>query len=155
MVIFPRSTARELFCRIPARLPKRNRRLGAVVVEFALIAPILALFVVGMLELGRAVMVREIVSNAARKGCRSGVLPGRNSTAITNDVNQVLQDNGIATAATLDIRVNGVPANAQTAKQGDQISLTVSIPFSAASWTGNFFLTSSSISSETLIMMRQ
>jgi len=44
---------------------------GAAAVEFALVAPILILLVVGIAEFGRAYNVQNSLSAAAREGVRS------------------------------------------------------------------------------------
>src|SRR5690606_32800631 len=54
------------------RLFRRNRR-GASAVEFALVAPIFVLFVFGMVEYGRMVMVQQVLTNASREGARRAV----------------------------------------------------------------------------------
>jgi Flp pilus assembly protein TadG len=130
--------------------------VAAVAVEFAVVLPFLAGLATGAFEVGRAIMVRQVLTDAARKGCRTGALPDRDNTAVTNDVNDILTDNGLKpTDATVTIQVNGVTANASTAQRNDQLSVKVSIPFAKAAWTPLFFFSSSSIESETLIMMRQ
>ena len=52
--------------------PKARR--GATIVEFALVAPLLFLVVIGMVEFGRMVMVQQILTNASREGARQGIL---------------------------------------------------------------------------------
>src|SRR5690242_11633030 len=110
-------------------IPRAGRRAVAAV-EFALVLPFIAVFVSGMAEIGRAIMVRHVLNDAARKGCRQGALPNRTSANITSDVNDILTDNGIASAnATVTIQVNGVTADAFTAVKGDKIPVKVCIPF--------------------------
>jgi len=46
------------------RRQKRSRRRGAALVEFAVIAPLFFLLVVGVIEFGRAMMVKQIITNA-------------------------------------------------------------------------------------------
>ena len=146
---------------IVARVPPvpnrpRSRRLAAAVVEFALIAPFLAVFVGGMSEIGRAIMVREVLNDAVRKGCRKGVLPNRTTTDITNDVTNILNDNSIPTTnVVITILVNGQAVDASTAVKGDQISLKVSVPFADVSWTPPIYLTGYALESVTLVMQRE
>jgi hypothetical protein len=124
--------------------------------EFAFVVPLLAILAVGAMEVARSLMVRQVLSDAARRGCRTAVLPSGSNASITQDVNEVLSDNGIdATAATLTILVNGQPVDPATAKQNDQISIKISIPFAAVSWTTPIFLNNGNIESETLVMLRQ
>ncbi len=50
-------------------IPSVKRR-GAAAVEFALVLPILLLFIGGSVEIGRAVMVQHVLEESARAGCR-------------------------------------------------------------------------------------
>jgi Flp pilus assembly protein TadG len=136
-------------------VPSRSRRAIAAV-EFAVLAPFLFVLAMGAFEVGRAIMVRQTLTDAARKACRTGALPGHANTDITSDINDILSDNNIPTsAATITILVNGQSADAATAQQGDQVSVKVSVPFSKVTWTPLFFFTNASVESEALVMMRQ
>jgi Flp pilus assembly protein TadG len=139
-------------------LPRRGRqkRKGAAVVEFALAAPLLATLVVGMFEVSRGIMVKQVLSDAARKACRTGIQPNKANTDITSEVNNILSDNNISSSgATITILVNGSAVDASTAQQNDQISVQVSIPVSKIYWAGTIFLPASAITSEAVVMMRQ
>lgn len=57
--------------RRPGRPPRSRRRAdqrGAALVEFALVLPLLALLVLGTVDLGRAFRLRTRLENAAREG---------------------------------------------------------------------------------------
>jgi Flp pilus assembly protein TadG len=126
------------------------------VVEFALLAPLLVSLVLGMFELARGLMVKEMLSDAAQKGCRTGVLPGKTNSDITSDVNNILADNGIAsTDVTTTIQVNGRTADLSTANPNDKISVKVAIPVAKVYWVGTVFLSAQSVESETVVMLRQ
>ncbi len=134
----------------------RSRRRASVLLEFAFVIPILATLGIGILEVARAVMVRQILSDAARKGCRTAVLPSGTTATATQDAKDVLTLNNISsTSATVTILVNGVSADASTAKMNDQVSVKVSIPFAAVSWTSPIFLKNNNVESVTLVMLRQ
>jgi Flp pilus assembly protein TadG len=135
---------------------KRTPRKGLAVVELAIIVPVLVFLTIGMIEVARGLMVKETLSNAARKGARTGILPTGTTASITADINQVLSDNKIDTNyATVTVMVNGKVADASTAVQHDQISVKVSVPVSKVAWITPLFLPGSDIESDTLIMMRQ
>jgi Flp pilus assembly protein TadG len=137
-------------------VPRTRRRSGAAAVEFALLAPLVAVIVVGMIETSRGLMVKGILSDAARKGCRTGIQPATTNAAITADVNDILTNNQINSAdATITILVNGAQVDASTAQQNDQISVKVSIPADKISWGVSLFLGGGKIESETVVMMRQ
>lgn len=50
-----------------------RRHAGQSMVEFAVLAPIFFLLLLGTIDLGRAVYVYNAISNAAREGARAGV----------------------------------------------------------------------------------
>lgn len=55
------------------RLQNRSRRSGTALVEFAFVAPIFFLFLLGIFEYGRYLFTMHVVYNAAREGCRYAV----------------------------------------------------------------------------------
>jgi Flp pilus assembly protein TadG len=142
----------------PACVPGsfRGKRSGAAAVEFALAAPVILFMIAGALEFSRAIMVKEILHDAARKSCRTAIRIDRDNTAVTTDINDILNDNKIdATQATITILVNGVAADVKTAKKNDQVSVKVSIPFSQVYWTTTIFLSGATVESETVVMWKQ
>ena len=48
----------------------RTKQKGTAAVEFALVAPLLCLAILGMIEIGRAIQVQAALTNAVREGCR-------------------------------------------------------------------------------------
>jgi Flp pilus assembly protein TadG len=134
----------------------RPKRPGVAAIELAMLAPLVAMLVLGTFELSRGLLVKQVLSDAVRKGCRTGIQPSTANAAIIADVNNILSDNNISSSgATITIKVNGVVVDASTAKQGDQISVKVSIPISQVFWAGTVYLSGSTIDSETIVMMRQ
>lgn len=85
------------------RVAKRNRRRGAVAVEFAIVAPVLVAIVFGMIQYGRAVEIQNQLQVAAREGARfasmdhTGMLAaGQTSNQkLTQDVKNFLSTYGI------------------------------------------------------------
>ncbi len=53
--------------------------------EFAIVAPIFFMMIMGMLELGRAVMVQQVITNASREGARVAVLDGAQAVGTVDD----------------------------------------------------------------------
>jgi Flp pilus assembly protein TadG len=131
-------------------------RPGLAAVEMAVIAPVLVFVTIGMLEMARGMMVKETLTDAARKGCRTAILPNTTNAAVTSDINAVLNNNNIsASYATVQILVNGAAADVSTAIRNDKISVKVSIPVSQVAWITPMFLPAKDIESETLVMMSQ
>ena len=57
-------THRGTVCECPAR----GRREGSAMIEFAFVAPILFMLLLGIFELGRGLMVTELLTAASRIG---------------------------------------------------------------------------------------
>ncbi len=57
-------------------------RTGAAVVEFAVVAPLLFMLTLGLMEVSRMVMVKQLLINASREGARLAVLPGATSDEV-------------------------------------------------------------------------
>jgi Flp pilus assembly protein TadG len=92
---------------------KQQRRSGTAAVEFAVCAPFLFMMMMGMLELGRACMVKEILTDAGRKACRTGVYQGQTDAQVVQDCLNILNDNfGTTTAnlCTITIQVAAGPS---------------------------------------------
>lgn len=51
----------------------RTRRRGAVLVESAVVLPVVIIFLFGIFEYGRYLMTMQLLSNAAREACRYAV----------------------------------------------------------------------------------
>jgi Flp pilus assembly protein TadG len=130
-----------------ARRLRRSDRRGVAAVEFALVAPLFFLLVLGMLEFGRMVMVQQVLTNAVREGARVAVMDGATSDDVKATVRTYLSNALLpATDPVLD------PVDPKTAGYGDPMRVTVQIPFSQVSWLpapflikGNQQLTASAI----------
>ncbi len=85
----------------------RSRR-GQSLVEFALVVPILLLLLLGLVELGRAWMTRNIMTGAAREAVRIYVVPEGSDNAAKTRAWTVLAGAGITSAnATVVTADNG------------------------------------------------
>jgi len=130
--------------------PATGRRAVAAV-ELAVVLPFIVL---GMVEIGRGLSVKESLSDAAQKACRAGAQPGKTTAQAQAEVDNIMQDLGITGYSTA-ILVNGQQTDIKDAKHNDQISVKVSVPVSQVSWTTTFFLSAQDLESETVIMLRQ
>src|SRR5437016_8505187 len=72
---------------------QRTKRLGSAIAEFGFVCPLLALILLGMIELCRGTMVRVILSDAALKGCRTGIQRDKGNSDITLDCTNIMTDN--------------------------------------------------------------
>jgi Flp pilus assembly protein TadG len=109
----------------------RKQRRGAAAVEFAVVAPVFFLLVFGMIEYGRMVMVQQIVTNAAREGTRTAVLDGATTSSTQTAAINAMAAGNITIAAS---NVTVSPNPPSLAEYGDDVTVTVSVPFSQVSW---------------------
>jgi Flp pilus assembly protein TadG len=120
---------------------------GVAVVEFALIAPILLLILVGILDLGRAINAYVTVSNAAREGTHYLALhPTAAPSAIASVVHQRVVPLDPARVTVTSSYYNGSSFTAWPASPTmnpnptyTPVRVTVSYPWSAATFIGQFF----------------
>jgi Flp pilus assembly protein TadG len=114
-------------------------------VEFAIVAPIFFLVIIGIIEVGRALMVQQVLINASRAGARRAVMLSSSSSAVTSAVTEYTSGVGVSGVS---VSVSPDPA---TAAAGTAITVGASVSYSAVSWlpTARFMggktLTASSI----------
>jgi Flp pilus assembly protein TadG len=110
------------------RLSCRRNRSGVAVVEFAIVAPVFVLFVLGMIEVARGLMIQEVVINAAREGARAAVVDTSTSSSVTSTVQTYLTAANVpTTAATITVTI---PAT----RYNNYATVTVAVPYSKVSW---------------------
>ena len=120
----------------------KGRRLGASLVEFAFVAPILFVMVLAMIELGRACMVKELLTEAARQACRQSVLEGTSATTVQNTATNYVTSVGI-NGETAAITVNDQPlgsTNLATVPAYTEITVVVSVSASSVTWVSTLFV---------------
>jgi Flp pilus assembly protein TadG len=118
---------------LAANRTHRRTRRGAHLVEFALVAPLFFLFVLTIVDIGRGMMATSLLNNAARAGCRTGVLRGKANSDIQTAVTQTLNGQGMS-GTTLTVTVNGAVADASTANTKDLIAVSLSTPVANVTW---------------------
>ncbi|MBX3425837.1 MAG: pilus assembly protein [Pirellulales bacterium] len=113
---------------IGRRRTQRRHRRGASVVEFALVAPVFFMLLIGIIEVGRALMIQQVLVNASRVGARQAVVLTSSTDAVTSAVADYATGIGVAGVATT------VTPNPGTATAGTPITVTTSVDFSNVSW---------------------
>jgi Flp pilus assembly protein TadG len=151
-------------CRLQA--VRGRRRWGIAAVEMAIIMPVLGFMMLGMFEVSRAVMVKQMLTGAARKGCRTGILSPYGNNDIINDVTNVMRDNGLnstlfnpPSVGSVVITVTDPSGNTLSdsldAPIGSVVSVKVVVPISSVKWVSSYFLTNTMAESDTIVMMKQ
>lgn len=117
--------------KVLSRNAHRKRRRGAVVVEFAVIAPLLIMILMGIMEYGYVFLVQQSLTNAAREGCRIAVLQ---STTSDDTINARIAE--LMSAAGVDnytvVLTHADPAGDPTER------IEISVPYDSVSLTGFF-----------------
>jgi hypothetical protein len=86
-------------------------------------------------------MVAQLLTTAAREGCRVAVVQGATQTSVQNRVNAVLNGSGISVGTVTPTCPS--PYTWDAAPGGTAITVSLSVPYSQVSWLGTpFFLTS-------------
>ncbi len=133
--------------RAGARRDRRDRR-GAALVEFAVVAPVLFLIILGMIEVGRGVMVSQLLVNASREGARKAALTDMTTGEVTSFVEQYLTSVGVpVSGATITIKNQssagggfGTTSDLSTVPAGMGIEVSVEVTTASVSWlpTSNY-----------------
>jgi Flp pilus assembly protein TadG len=136
-----------------SRICRRKRR-GAAAVEFAIIAPLFFMMIIGMIEFGRIIMVEQVITNASREGARIGVLDpppgGTSAPLVTSTVNNYLTAAKISGAT-----ITMVPSEPSTAPYGGTVQVTVSVPYSSIGWVRSWFGNSAATFQASTTMRRE
>jgi Flp pilus assembly protein TadG len=126
------------------RFSKRNRR-GASAVEMAFIAPVFLTLTMGVIESSRLGMVAQMLTTAAREGCRVAVIDGMTQADVQNRIDAVLSGSGISVGTVTPTCPS--PYTWNSAPSGTAITVSMSVPFSRVSWLPTpFFLNGAQVS---------
>lgn len=104
-----------------------SRERGAAAVEFALVAPLLVLLVLGSIEFGWFFFSQANVANAAREGAREMAISNNVSTARTTAVNA---------AQPTPVKVSDVAILPSSCSPGTNAKVTITVVYDAL--TGMF-----------------
>ncbi len=126
-------------CRIAAK------RSGASAVEMAIVAPVFITLVLGQIEFARLGMVCQLMTTAAREGCRVAVVSGNTQTDVQDRVNAFLTVSGIS-VGTVTFTCPST-SSLQNAPRGTPIAISLSVPYRSVSWLGTpYFLNGATVS---------
>ncbi len=136
--------------RRPPFIRRDPHRRGTTLVEFAVVAPVFFLMVLGLIEFGRGMMVQALLTNAAQLGARAGSLDGSQASDVSTAVNNYLSAGGISGASS-----TVTPSPPSSALPGQDVKVQVSIPYSSISWLPTPAYLGSTTLSSTAIVQRE
>jgi Flp pilus assembly protein TadG len=115
---------------------KTRSERGQTAVEFALVIPVMLLFLLGIFQIGITYYNNESLDTSARDGARAGAIhTGSTPLQISNFVDAAVRANAVGlNTATTTLVVSSFcwlpPATAHTdCNQGDTIDVTVTYPW--------------------------
>lgn len=108
-------------------------RRGATLVEFALVSPILFVFMCCCFEFGRIAMMRASIANAAYEGARRASVPGSRADQAIQSATDVVSASGISSST---VTVNPTVFDASTR----DVTVTVSVRYVDNAWIPAMFI---------------
>ena len=128
-------------------------RRGAAIVEMAMVLPVFLLVLLGIIEFGRAMMVSQLITTAARDAGRLAIMGGSSNTEVEQTCRDFLVDTtGIATGdITVVINVTPAPGNPSpnnqiiSARVRDQVNVRIEVPFDKVSFVSGSYLTGTNL----------
>ena len=117
------------------RLPAERRR-GTAAVEMAMVLPVFIIAMLGIIELGRGIMVSQILENAAREAARMAILDNTTNAQVTTTAQSIMQNAANIAPGNVTVTINVAGSNSApltSANPGDLVTITVSVPFSSES----------------------
>ncbi len=123
---------------------------ASATVEFAMVLPILMLFLFGIIEFGRVLSVQHLLNTAAREGARTAVLPGADNAAVIAKINDVLSGAGMAYDA-----LQLTPADVSSAGRNDPVTVRVQVNYETVAWVGGIVPGFSGTQLQGVVVMRK
>ncbi len=117
----------------PPLRPSRRRRRGSILLEAALVLPVLLMVVFGAIEFGWAFYIKHSLQGAAYAGARAAIVPGATNSDVTSAVSLAMSRGGLSGANyNVDIKDGNTDTAATVSAmgEGDAILIEVNAPWS-------------------------
>ena len=109
-------------------------RKGVAAVEFAFVAPVFFLLVLGFVETGRMLMIQQSLTNGAREGCRMAVMgTTTSSSSVDSAVRDYLQSVTSKANNPAKLRVTA-PTNLANCPSGTSLKVGVEVNYADVTW---------------------
>ena len=105
----------------------RHTRTGAAAVEFAIVAPIFFVLVLGSLEFGRLNIIRHTADQAAYEAARNAMVPGATTAEARQAANRMLR---IVGARGAQVTIDPTVLTPDT----EEITVTIEVPMNQNGW---------------------
>ena len=106
---------------------KLKEKRGASLVEFAIVVPLLMLFVFGIIEFSILLYDKAMLTNACREGARAGIVYHPSARPSQSDVEQIVRsyciNNLITFGADANVTVTTTPVDPTLIASGDTLTV--------------------------------
>jgi len=127
---------------------RKGRRNGVTAVEFAIVAPIFVIIIFGIIEMGRAFMVQQIITNASREGARRAIVEQATADEVKELVNDYLAATSVS-GVTVDVSPETIGPDIGF---GDPVTVSIRVPFDSVSWMpGSWILGGTELTASTIM----
>ncbi|RIK83545.1 MAG: transporter [Planctomycetota bacterium] len=123
---------------IPRPRPAAPARHGAAAVEFAIVAPIFFLLVMGSLEFARLNVIRHTADQAAYEAARHAMVPGATAAEARSKANSLMR---IVGARGTTVTINPTPITPDV----KEITVSVDVPMNQNGWITPKFTSTTTI----------
>ena len=120
---------------------KRSFHKGAVVVEFAITAPVFFMFLIAAFEFGRLNVIRHTADNAAYEAARHAIVPGATAAEAITKANSLMNVVGAR-------NVNVAVSPATLGPDVESVTVTVDVPMASNGWIVPKFTTATTMRGE-------
>lgn len=119
----------------------RKHRKGAVVVEFAITAPVFFVFLIAAFEFGRLNVIRHTADNAAYEAARHAIVPGATAAEAIDKANTLMN---VVGARGVNVTVTPADLNEDV----DFVKVVVDVPMASNGWIVPKFTSASTMHGE-------
>lgn len=112
-----------------------GRRRGAAAVEMAVVLPVFITVILGLIEVGRGIMVAQLMANAARESARAAVVDGSTNNSVSDVAKNFLASAAKVSPGDVTVTITtGSGGQVSAAQPRELITVKVTLPFSKVSW---------------------
>jgi Flp pilus assembly protein TadG len=122
------------------RKHRPTQRRGAVIVEFAIVAPVFFMFIIVSFEFGRLNVIRHTADNAAYEAARNAMVPGATAAEAVAKANSIMNIVGTR-GARVSINPTTLGPNV------DEVTITVEVPLALNGWIAPRFTSATTMRS--------
>jgi len=117
-----------------AHITTKHKSKGAMLIEAAIILPLLLLLILGVIEYGWALLKSQQITNATRQGARIAARPDVTNADIQDTVSALMDSAGISGYELT------LPGDVSSITPGDSLTVTITVPYSSVELAGAPFV---------------